>query len=56
MWQEIIVGACVVAAMAFLLRRYLPVGNKKKVACGGCDGCSDKKACAPGTTPAQHKY
>jgi hypothetical protein len=30
MWQEFIVGACVLAALLFVLRAYLPVGKKDK--------------------------
>ncbi len=47
MWQEIIVGLCVLAALIFLLHRYLPIGRKKAAACDGCTGCGDKKKCAP---------
>jgi hypothetical protein len=46
MWQEIIVGLCVLAALLFVLQRYWPVSNKKKVACDGCTGCGDKKGCS----------
>lgn len=44
MWQEILVGIAVIAAILFLARRYLPMG-KKKDGCGSCDGCGgcDKK-------------
>lgn len=46
MWQEIIVGLCVLAALAFVLRRYLPLGNKKAASgCAGCNGCDSKKSC-----------
>lgn len=41
MWQEIIVGVCVLIAMAFLLKRWF--FNASKSACGGCNGC-DKTA------------
>jgi hypothetical protein len=44
MWQEIIVGLCVVGAALFLLRRWF-FAPKKSLACGGCNGC-DK----PGNT------
>jgi hypothetical protein len=41
MWQEIIVGICVLGALVFLVRRWLPVGRKKSAACGsGCGGCA----------------
>jgi hypothetical protein len=46
MWQEIIVGVCVLAAGFFLLRRWLPVGKKKAAGCdSGCGGCASTKAC-----------
>lgn len=44
MWQEIIVGLCVLGALVFLLRRWLPGGQRKAAgcgsACGGCDSAS----------------
>ncbi|MET0357395.1 MAG: FeoB-associated Cys-rich membrane protein [Cellvibrio sp.] len=41
MWQEIIVGVCVIAAFFFLARRWLPFFKKKTVGCDtGCGGCS----------------
>lgn len=46
MWQEILVGICVVAALLFVLKRYIPIGKKDSVACNGCSGCSDKKGCS----------
>jgi hypothetical protein len=47
MWQELIVGACVLIAAVFIVRRYLPFGQKKSGSCGGCTGCGDsKKSCA----------
>jgi hypothetical protein len=36
MWQEIIVGICVLAAAYFVLRQWLPMGKKKTSGCGGC--------------------
>jgi hypothetical protein len=45
MWQEWIVGFCVLCAIGFILWRYLPIGKKKAAACDACNGCSDKKAC-----------
>ena len=38
-WQEVIVGLCVLAAVYFLVRRWL-FPAKKSAACGGCSGCS----------------
>ncbi|MEN0036955.1 MAG: FeoB-associated Cys-rich membrane protein [Cellvibrio sp.] len=38
-WQEVIVGACVVAAALFLARRWIFPG-KKAASCGGCSGCA----------------
>jgi hypothetical protein len=48
MWQELIVGICVLVALAFLLRTYLPPFAKNKSgSCGGCNGCGDnKKSCS----------
>jgi hypothetical protein len=41
MWQEIIVGLCVIAAVVFLARRWLPFFNKKTAGCDtGCGGCA----------------
>jgi hypothetical protein len=41
MWQEIIVGICVIAAFAFLAHRWLPFFKKKTAGCDtGCGGCS----------------
>jgi hypothetical protein len=37
MWQEVIVGICVLGAVIFLLRRWF--FSPKKSACGGCSGC-----------------
>lgn len=39
MWQEIIVGICILTAAAFLVRRWI-FPAKKSSACGGCGGCS----------------
>ncbi|MES2674217.1 MAG: FeoB-associated Cys-rich membrane protein [Pseudomonadota bacterium] len=36
MWQEIIVGICVLGAAYFVLRQWLPVGKKSSTSCGGC--------------------
>lgn len=41
--QGVIVGLIVVAAFAYLLRKYLPRPHKaepEKKACGNCGGCS----------------
>lgn len=62
MWQEILVGIIVVAAVAALLWRYLPARWRARVArihpalaaaghsgggCGsGCGGCSGSSSCA----------
>lgn len=49
MWQEIIVGMCVLAAAYFVLRQWLPMGKKKSSGCGGCgsgnSSCSTEKNC-----------
>jgi hypothetical protein len=42
MWQELIVGICVLIAAVFLLRRYLPSSQGKSGACGGCNGCGSR--------------
>ncbi len=39
MWQEIIVGLCVLLAVIFLIRRWFFSSTKKSAACGGCGGC-----------------
>lgn len=38
MWQEMIVGLCVLGAVLFLLRRWF-FASRKSMACGGCSGC-----------------
>ena len=40
MWQEIIVGVCVLTAMIFLIRRWLFPAAQKSASCGGCGGCN----------------
>ena len=53
MWQEVIVGACVLAAVAFLLKRWF-FAPKKPTACGGCSQCDtpSKTSCSkPGASP-----
>lgn len=50
MWQEVIVGICVLAALVFLLRRWL--FGKKTSGCGGCAGCDTTSSCkTPGDAP-----
>lgn len=44
MWQNIIVGICVLAAVFFVARQWLPGLGKKSSTCGGCNGCSDTAA------------
>ena len=47
MWQEIIVGACVVVAFLFLARSWLPFFKKKAAGCDtGCGGCSSTSSCS----------
>lgn len=46
MWQEIIVGICVVFAVVFLVRRWLVPTAKKSASCGGCGGCGTAKQCS----------
>jgi hypothetical protein len=50
MWQEIIVGLCVLGALVFLLRRWLPGGQRKSASCGsgcgGCDSANTSKSCS----------
>lgn len=50
MWQEIIVGICVLGAALFLLRRWVFAG-KKSSACGGCGGCDNKSPSTGCATP-----
>jgi hypothetical protein len=47
MWQEIIVGLCVLAATVFLIRQWL-WPTRKNTSCGGCNGCdkTSKSSCA----------
>ena len=57
MWQEMIVGLCVIGALVFLVRRWLPVGKKKSTGCGsGCGGCTSTNTCQTQTdsTPNTH--
>lgn len=52
MWQEIIVGLCVFAAIVFLAWRWLPIKRKKTSGCdSGCGSCGSAKTCS--TTPAK---
>jgi len=46
MWQEIIVGICVLLAVVYVLRQWLPGLGRKGSGCGGCSGCeSNAKSC-----------
>ena len=57
MWQELIVGLCVIGALDFLVRRWLPVVKKKPTDCGsGCGGCASTNTCQTQTdsTPNTH--
>lgn len=55
MWQEVIVGLCVTAAVIFLLRRWLPFfGSKNTGSCGGCGGCDTAKSCGNPAEKGQH--
>lgn len=52
MWQEIIVGLCVLGALVFLVRRWLPGTNQKNGGCGsGCGSCTTR--CNTKTEPDQ---
>lgn len=54
MWQEIIVGICVIAAIISLLVRWLP-GTKKAPQCGGCSGCDSRSTeCASTSNTTSH--
>lgn len=55
MWQEVIVGICVIAAVIFLVRNWLFPSVKKSAACGGCDGCTktSESSCANPTEKTQ---
>jgi hypothetical protein len=52
MWQEVIVGLCVIAAVIFLVRRWLFPSANKSAACGGCGGC-DKTSATSCNNPAE---
>jgi len=50
MWQEVIVGICVITAVLFLARRWIFPSAKKSASCGGCSGCaktSDSNCATP---------
>lgn len=49
MWQEIVVGVCVLSATVFLLRRWIFPG-KKTASCGGCSGCAKTSESSCSTT------
>lgn len=46
MWQELIVGVCVSAAVLFLLRQYWP-GKKRDANGHQCHGCSNDSCGKP---------
>lgn len=56
LWQEMIVGICVLAAVIFLVRRWLFPSAKKSAACGGCGGCdkTSDASCSNPTEKTQH--
>lgn len=41
MWQEIIVGVCVLVALAFMIKRFFA----KNTGCSGCRGCGKASEC-----------
>ncbi|SHK05264.1 Virus attachment protein p12 family protein [Marinobacter antarcticus] len=52
MWQDIIVGICVLAAVFFVARQWIPGLGKKPSGCGGCNGCSSSAgSCRNGVEP-----
>lgn len=55
-WQELIVGICVLAAVVFLVHRWLFPSAKKSAACGGCGGCdkTSDASCSNPTEKTQH--
>lgn len=56
MWQEIIVGICVLLAVIFLVRRWFFPAAKKSAACGGCGGCetTSTSSCTNPVEKEQH--
>jgi len=55
MWQEVIVGLCILAAVIYLARQWLPIlGKKPASGCGGCGGCDTAKSCANPTEKGLH--
>lgn len=44
MWQNIIVGLCVLAAVVFVARQWIPGLGKKSSDCGGCNGSSSSSS------------
>jgi fluoride ion exporter CrcB/FEX len=55
MWQEIIVGAIVLGAVLFLVRRWLPFGKKSSGSCGSCGGCSTVSSAAKSCSNPEEK-
>ncbi|MBK8188642.1 MAG: FeoB-associated Cys-rich membrane protein [Cellvibrio sp.] len=49
MWQELIVGACVLMAAIFLIRHWF--FNQRKNNCGGCSSCDKKPETKCHSTP-----
>lgn len=56
MWQEIIVGICVLVAFVFLVRRWWPSSHKKAAACGGCSGCGTTSTSSCANPEDKGKY
>ncbi len=55
MWQEIIVGLCVLLALIYLLHQWLPGLGKKSGDCGGCSGCAtSSNTCRNPNEKGQH--
>lgn len=56
MWQEAIVGVCVIAAVYFLARRWIFPSAKKAAGCGSCGGCdkTSESSCANPEEKNQH--
>ncbi len=55
MWQEVIVGSCVLIALIYVLRQWLPGLGKKSQGCGGCGGCAtNANSCQNPNEKGQH--